>query len=245
MNLRYIIVDDEPIAHRVIEEYCKDLSFMQLQINCYDALQALSFLKTHKVDLIFLDINMPKLKGFDFLRTLDHPPQVIVTSAYQEYALEGFELNVCDYLLKPFSFERFLKAVNKAMDLLPATVGKVPIATKSTDMGSLFIKGEKKYHQVMLDDILYIEACGNYSTVSLTQDEIITPEKISDLEKMLASENFIRVHKSFIVSTSKIKEIEGNLIRLGKKSVPIGRVYKMNVDKFLMGQPLVAKGKKG
>ena len=245
MNIRYIIVDDEPIAHRVLEKYCKDLSFMQLQVNCYDALQALNFLNSHKVDLIFLDINMPKLKGFDFLRTIDHPPQVIVTSAYQEYALEGFELSVCDYLLKPFSFERFLKAVNKAMDALSTAPAKYPVATKSTDTGSLFIKGEKKYHQVRLDDIIYIEACGNYSTVFLRGSEIITPEKISDLEKMLVSQNFMRVHKSYIVSTSKIKEIEGNQIRLGKRSVPIGRVYKMNVDKFVREQSLVSKGKKG
>ena len=243
MNTKYIIVDDEPIAHRVIEEYCKDLSFMQLQVNCYDALQALSYLKDHEVDLIFLDINMPKLKGFDFLRTLDHPPQVIVTSAYQEYALEGFELNICDYLLKPFSFERFLRAVNKAIDALSITSEKTPDITKSTESDSLFIKGEKKYHQVALDDIIYIEACGNYSIVFLSKGQIITPEKISDLENMLASKHFIRVHKSYMVSTKKIKEIEGNQIRLGKKNLPIGRVYKMNVDKFVKEQSLISKDK--
>jgi DNA-binding LytR/AlgR family response regulator len=243
MRIRYLIVDDEPIAHRVIEEYCKDLSFMRLEANCYDALSALTFLNDHKVDLIFLDINMPKLRGFDLLRTIAHPPQVIVTSAYQEYALEGFELSVCDYLLKPFSFERFLKAVNKAMDSLTPTPETRPLATKTSSGGSLFIKGEKKYHQVRLDDIIYIEACGNYSTVFLKRSEIITPEKISSLEKMLVSGNFIRVHRSFIVSASKIQEIEGNQIRLGKKTVPIGRVYKMNVDKFLREQSLVSKGK--
>ena len=114
MNISYIIIDDEPLAHDIIEEYCKDLEFMYLKENCYDALQAMNFLNKEKVDLIFLDLNMPKLKGFDFLRTLENPPKVIVTSAYKEYALEGFDLNVCDYLLKPYSFKRFLKAVNKA-----------------------------------------------------------------------------------------------------------------------------------
>ena len=155
MNVRYIIVDDEPIAHRVIEEYCKDLSFMQLKANCYDALQALSCLNKQKVDLIFLDINMPKLKGFDFLRTIEKPPQVIVTSAYQEYALEGFELSVCDYLLKPFSFERFLKAVNRAVDHLSGQREDSKV-TRTLGDNRLFIKGEKKYHQVKLEDIIYI-----------------------------------------------------------------------------------------
>lgn len=236
MNLSYIIVDDEPIAHRVIEKYCADLPFLQREANCYDALQALSLLRERRVDLIFLDINMPKLKGFDFLRTLDNPPQVIVTSAYQEYALEGFELNVCDYLLKPFSFERFLKAVNKAMAAAGSEAGGPSPVSSAQKPQSIFIKGDKKHHQVGLADIVYIEAAGNYSMVVLMQEEIKTPEKISDLEKMLPASEFLRVHKSFIVATTKIKEIEGNQIRLGKTTVPIGRMYKINVDKFMKDQ---------
>lgn len=233
MNIKYIIVDDEPIAHKVIEKYCEDLPFMTLQTNCYDALQALSFLRGQKTDIMFLDINMPKLKGFDFLRTIDQPPQVIVTSAYQEYALEGFELSVCDYLLKPFSFERFLKAVNKAMDVLSRPAGSAPVVAENTDSGSIFIKGEKKHHHVKLSEIIYVEACGNYSTIFLPNERIITPEKISALEMILAPENFIRIHKSFIVSVKMIREVEGNQIRLENKTLPIGRVYKMNVDRLL------------
>lgn len=233
MNIKYIIVDDEPIAHRVIEKYCKDLSYMHLKANCYDALQALNFLNQEKVDIIFLDINMPKLKGFDFLRTIDNPPQVIVTSAYQEYALEGFDLNVCDYLLKPFSFERFIKALNKAIGSLSTSKEKLTVAAQNIENESIFIKGDKKYHQVKLDDILYIEACGNYSNIFLRNDRIITQEKISDFEKRLGTENFVRVHKSFIVSANKIKEIAGNHISLDIKKIPIGRVYKMNVDRLL------------
>ncbi len=233
MKLRYIIVDDESIAHRVIEKYCTDLPFLQLEANCYDALQALSLLRERSVDLIFLDINMPKLKGFDFLRTLDSPPQVIVTSAYQEYALEGFELNVCDYLLKPFSFERFLKAVNKAMDAFSRTVVKRPPANADEQERGIFIKGDKKYHQLRLDDIVYIEAAGNYSKIVLRREEIKTPQKISDLEALLTGSEFLRVHKSFIVATSKITELEGNQIRLGKITVPIGRAYKLAVTRFL------------
>jgi DNA-binding LytR/AlgR family response regulator len=233
MNIQYIIVDDEPIAHRVIEKYCKDLPYMHLKANCYDALQALDFLNREKVDIIFLDINMPKLKGFDFLRTIDNPPQVIVTSAYKEYALEGFELNICDYLLKPFGFERFIKALNKAIGSLSTSKEKSTIVAQNTNDETIFIKGEKKYHQVRLDDILYIEACGNYSNIFLRNEQIITQVKISDFEKMLGTEKFVRVHKSFIVSVSKIKVIEGNQIRLGVKNIPIGRVYKINVDRLL------------
>lgn len=235
MKVNYIIVDDEPIAHRVIEEYCKDLSFMQLKANCYNALQAISFLNENRTDLIFLDINMPKLKGFDFLRTLENPPHVIVTSAYQEYALEGFDLNVTDYLLKPFSLERFIKAINKVLESRIPAAEHVQAPNRVTGAGSLFIKGEKKYHQVILNDIIYIEASGNYSTVYLKNGEIMTSEKISDLEKKLGSEEFVRVHKSFIVSLSKITEIEGNLIRLGSRRVPVGRVFKSNLDRYIKG----------
>lgn len=229
MKVKYIIVDDEPIAHRVIEQYCRELPFMHLLANCYDALQALEVLKRQQADLLFLDINMPKLTGFDFLRTLNDAPQVVVTSAYQEYALEGFELDVCDYLLKPFGFERFVKAVNKAM----TTVSRGDHPALGLGRAGLFIKGDKKYHQIRLADILYIEACGNYSNVVLKRTEIITPEKISSVEKMLPPEGFIRVHKSFIAAVSKIDEIEGTQIKLGSKTIPVGRVYKVNVDRLI------------
>lgn len=234
MSVKCIIVDDEPIAHRVIGKYCEDLPFLEIVDNSYDAIQALDALKRQPVDLIFLDINMPKLKGFDFLRTLDNPPEIIVTSAYQEYALEGFELNVCDYLLKPFSFERFLKAVNKVMDALSRS-SRIPSVSPGPGRDSLFIKGDKKLHQVKLDQILYIEACGNYSNVILTRDEIMTPEKISSLEKVLPGGRFIRVHKSYIAAIDRITEIEGNRISFGKKSIPVGRVYKGNVDRLVGG----------
>ncbi len=232
MKVQYIIVDDEPIAHRVIEKYAKDLSFLQLKTNCYDALQALNYLNQNQVDLMFLDINMPELKGFDFLRTLERPPQVIVTSAYQEYALEGFELSVCDYLLKPFSFERFLKAVNKASDALAVTREKQPAKKEVSSPDALFLKGEKKLQQVLLDDILYVEASGNNSLVFLTNSQIQTSEKISDLERLLG-ETFIRIHKSFVVAADKITAIEGNRVLLGKKALPIGRVYRAHFMRFL------------
>ena len=229
---KYLIVDDEPIAHRIIEDYCADLSFLELQENCYNALEALQYLKNHRVDLIFLDLNMPKLKGFDFLKTLTDPPKVIVTTAYKEFAIEGYELNVCDYLLKPFSFERFIKAVNKAVDLgEPKTAGSIVNAGQGE--GKFFLKGDKKYHQVRIKDILFIEAYGNYSKVYLPWEMILTHEKISSFESRLSAHRFLRVHKSFMVSIDKINQVEGNRIIIDGHYVPIGQYYKKNITDLL------------
>ena len=159
--IKYLIIDDEHMAHEIIKGYCDVLSNMQLMKHCYDAIEALDYLRENTVDLIFLDLNMPKLKGFDFLKTLPNIPKVIVTTAYKEYALEGYELEVTDYLLKPFSFERFLKAVNKAVQAKE----DIPIRnhTQKPKKGHVFLYSDKKYFQVKLDDILYIEAAGNYA----------------------------------------------------------------------------------
>ena len=151
--INYLIIDDEYLAHEVIKEYCDMLPNMELMKNCYDAFEAFEYLSEHTVDLIFLDLNMPKLKGFEFLRTLPSPPKVIVTTAYKEYALEGYELNIADYLLKPFSFERFLKAVNKAVGSSKKTTStKIEVQTESA--GSIFLKENKKYTQVKISSML-------------------------------------------------------------------------------------------
>jgi len=223
-----MIVDDEPIAHQVILNMCGDLAFMELKGQCFNALEAIDFLGKEAVDLIFLDIQLPKLGGFDFLRTLKKPPMVIVISAHGEYALEGYDLNVVDYLLKPFDFERFLRAVNKARNLLAGKASEGDPERHET----LFLKDGKKHHQVRLDDICYIEACGNYSLVHLTEGRVLTQEKISDLENKLP-EAFIRVHKSYVVASDKIAVIEGQDLCLGDKRIPIGRVYKANVARLL------------
>jgi DNA-binding LytR/AlgR family response regulator len=235
--IRYLIVDDEPIAHRIIERYCNDLPHLEHAGDCYDALEAMQFLSKERVDLMFLDINMPKLKGFDFLKTLAHPPKVIVTTAYKEFALEGYELNVADYLLKPFSFERFVKAINKAvgMETAPATAQVQTIVTQNTPETTrkrLFLKGDKKHHQVALADILFVEASGNYAKVYLEQEMILTHEKLSSFEALLPSDQFIRVHKSFIISIERINLIEGNRIKIDQHEIPIGQVYKMNVNRL-------------
>lgn len=229
--MRYCIIDDEPIAHRIIEGYCKNLSHLQKVGNCHDAFEAIQLMNNQVVDLIFLDINMPKLSGFDFLRTIKQSPKVIVTSAYKEFALEGYELNISDYLLKPFSLERFLKAMNKVMDYQSPPQNQ----SNGKKKGRFFLKGDKKVHQIQIDDILFVEAYGNYTKVFLRKEVIISHEKISSMEGLLATSEFIRVHNSFIVSTVKIKSIEGNRITIGEHIIPVGQTYKHNLKQLFRG----------
>lgn len=231
--ISYIIVDDEPIAHRIIEDYAKTLGNLQLKSNCYDALQALTFLGEHSVDLIFLDLNMPKLKGFDFLKTLKNAPHIIVTTAYSEYALEGFDLNVLDYLLKPFSFNRFIQAVNKlSITEQPKIISFVENKPSNSDE-FIMLKGEKKHYRIKLSDIFYIEADRNYSKVFLQNKSILINKTISSFEKHIIPEFFIRVHKSFIVNTHYIDLIEKNEIKLNHYLVAIGQSYKESIKKYL------------
>ena len=229
--IKYIIVDDETASHDIIKEYASNLSYLSYQKSCYNAFEAIEYLNNHSIDLIFLDINMPKLSGFDFLRTLSNPPKIIVTTAYAEFALESYDLDVADYLLKPFAFDRFVKAVNKALKkTMPQAAAPVsPVAnTKST----LFLKGDKKFHQIQWNHILFVEAYGHYTKVYLKDEMILSNQKISALEELLPSDQFLRVHKSFIVATDKIKFIEGNRLRIQEHEIPIGQTYKNLVSKL-------------
>jgi len=230
--MTYLIIDDEPLAHEIIEEFCSMLPHLQLEKNCYNAMEAMQFLNKNTVDFIFLDINMPKIRGLDFLKTLTNPPKTIITTAYKEHALEGFELNVVDYILKPFSFNRLVKAINKVSDAQTSNnVIKevVNIKNKST---RFFVKGDKKHHQIDLSDLLYIEAYGNYTKLFLKDEMIISHEKISHYEDLLNASNFLRVHKSFLVSISKIKFIQGNRILINEHKIPIGQTYKNSINKL-------------
>ncbi len=230
--LKFIIIDDEPLAHEIIEEFCSMIPHLQLAKNCYNAMDAMQFLNENTVDFMFLDINMPKLGGLDFLKTLTNPPKTIITTAYKEHALEGFELNVVDYILKPFSFDRLVKAVNKVSE--PQTT-KTIIKEVSSSMDSstrFFIKGDKKHHQIDLANLLFIEAYGNYTKLFLKDEMIVSHEKISQYESILNNENFLRVHKSFIVAVDKIKLIEGNRIFINKHKIPIGQTYKNSINKL-------------
>jgi DNA-binding LytR/AlgR family response regulator len=227
----YAIIDDEPIAHRIIERYCENLPHLIKSGNCYNAFEAMQLLNQQQIDLIFLDINMPKLSGFDFLKTLINPPKIIVTTAYAEFALEGYELNISDYLLKPFSFERFVKAINKTI-ANETFVQKVSTPIEPVNE-NLFIKGDKKIHQININDILFIEAYGNYTKFYFENNMILSHEKISKLETILPQDKFLRVHKSFIISISKIETIVGNRILMLDHKIPIGQTYKKQVNNLL------------
>ncbi len=231
--INYLIIDDEPIAHRIIENYCENLQHLIKSGNCYNAFEAMQFLHVNRVDLLFLDINMPKLSGFDFLKTLANPPKIIVTTAYKEFAVESYELNILDYLLKPFSYERFMKAINKLStpqnkeNIFPFTIDETEQNTKS-----FFLKGDKKLHQIHFEDLLFIEAYGHFTKVFIKNDMLISTQKISDFEKMLPRLDFMRIHKSFIVSKNKIKSIEGNRVFIEQHEIPIGQTYKENINKL-------------
>lgn len=229
--IKYLIIDDEYIAHDIIKGYCDLLPNMQLMKNCYDALEAIEYLNSNSVDLIFLDLNMPKLKGFEFLKTLSSQPKVIVTTAYQEFALEGYELNISDYLLKPFSFERFLKAINKTVSTTNNTT--TSYTDKEQVSKSIFLRSNNKYIQVTIETIQYIEAAGNYTKVITTNETITIREKISDVLELLNDIDFIQVHKSFAVSKKHIQSIEGNRIFISENIIPIGKTYKANIIQLL------------
>jgi DNA-binding LytR/AlgR family response regulator len=232
--IKYLIIDDEHIAHDIIKGYCDILPNMELMKHCYDAIEALEYLNKNTVDLIFLDLNMPKLKGFDFLKTLASPPKVIVTTAYSEFALAGYELNVIDYLLKPFSFERFLKAVNKIEGSKKIiTSSSSPSESNDETSKRIFLRQNNSNIQVAVNTILYIEASGNYTKIITTTETITIREKVSDTLKTLASDDFIQVHKSFAVAKKHIKSIEGNRIYIGDHTIPIGKLYKGNVNQLL------------
>ncbi|MFT4662826.1 MAG: DNA-binding LytR/AlgR family response regulator [Ulvibacter sp.] len=229
--ITYLIIDDEYIAHDIIKGYCDLLPNMQLMKNCYDGLEAFDYLNKSDVDLIFLDLNMPKLKGFDFLKTLKQPPKVIVTTAYKEFAIEGYELNISDYLLKPFGFDRFLKAINKTFS---APTSQLSVTSQNKEVSKrIFLRSNKKYIQVEIDKILFIEASGNYTKVITTEETITIREKISTVLEVLPKEDFLQVHKSFAVAPKHINSIEGNRIFIADHIVPVGKLFKTNVVQLL------------
>jgi len=229
--IRYLSIDDEHIAHDIIKGYCDLLPNMQLMKNCYDALEAFEYLNKNEVDLIFLDLNMPVLKGFEFLKTLKNPPKVIVTTAYREFALEGYEHNISDYLLKPFGFERFLKAINKAFD---TSVSQNVISSEnSVGSNRIFVQSNKKHIQLEVESILYIEATGNYTKIITTIETITIREKFSAFLEQLPKNEFVQVHKSFAVAVKHINSIEGNIIFVASHKIPIGKIYKLNIVKLL------------
>ena len=220
-----IIIEDEPLAQNVLKKYTADYPLLDLVTVCNDALEAQPILSQQNIQLLFLDINLPKLSGINFIKTLLHPPLVIFTTAYPEYAVEGFELNAVDYLVKPFSFERFLKAVNRAIEKLHTASHQ----SAEEKMLHIFLKSDKKIHKVDFESIQYIEAIGDYMKVITDTGPLIVNETMKKLQDDLPSKDFIRVHKSFIISRNRIQFIEGNYVRVEGKSIPIGATYRNDV----------------
>ncbi len=239
MKLRSLIIDDEPLAHKVILEYAKDIPFLEVVGQCHLAVEAIDFLRSDPVDLLFLDIQMPRIKGLDLLRTLSDQPTVIVTSAYEEYALESFELDVCDYLLKPFRFERFLKAVNKALTIREGGTPKVKTEVLKPDVREqteqIFIKVDKRHVNLDLSQIHYLESYGNYVKVWLGASFHLTPRTLSSFEEQLPADHFFRMHKSYILNRRYIDYVEGNFVLMkNEMQLPIGKNYRSAFRNFIL-----------
>lgn len=221
-EIRCIIIEDEPLAIKILTDYISEIPFLDLAGTFKDAILAMDFLRSNTVDLILLDIHLPKLKGMDFLRTLTNPPAVIVTTAYHEYAVEGFNLNVTDYLLKPFGFERFLVAINKVKSATAET--RMPAGSESRRY--LFLNVQKKKVKILFDDILYIESQREYIKIVTTKKEYISKMSTHEVEALLPAEQFRRVHRSFIISIDKIESYTSEIIEVNGVSIPVGRGYR-------------------
>ena len=220
-KIKCIVVEDEPLATKVLTDYIAQVPFLELQGAFKDAILATEFLRNHTTDLIFLDIHLPKLKGLAFLKTLTSPPSVVITTAYHQYAVEGFNLNVTDYLLKPFEFERFLVAVNK----VKAAHGGQR-ATEGKEKDSIFLNVQKKKVRILFSEILYIESQREYIKIVTTKKEFISKMSTHEIESLLPSDLFKRIHRSFIVSVSKIDSYTAEAVDVNGFSIPIGRGYK-------------------
>jgi len=250
IRTRCLIVDDEPPARDVIRRYIEEVPLLELAGECANAIQAITVLQQEPVDLIFLDIRMPQLDGIDFLKTLKNAPRIIFTTAHAEYAIEGYELNIVDYLLKPVRFDRFLKAVNKAFPVrnsLAATgkqgvwersapergAGGYGIAGEKKNDSFVYFRADRKMVKVYLREIHYIESMKDYIKVVTSGASLITKQSISSVEAMLPESLFVRTHRSFIVSVQKVDSFTHELVEVGKASIPIGKLYRNGVLKIL------------
>jgi two-component system, LytTR family, response regulator len=222
-KIKCIIVEDEPLAVKVLSDYISQVTFLELQGTFKDAILATDYLHDHNTDLIFLDIHLPKLKGMAFLKTLTHPPAVIITTAYHQYAVEGFDLNVTDYLLKPFEFERFLIAVNKVKT---AQTEKQTLSENQEIKDYLFLNIQKKKVKILFSEIVYIESQREYIRIVTTKKEYFSKMSTHEIEALLPAHLFKRIHRSFIVSVSKIESYTAEMVEVNGISIPIGRDYR-------------------
>jgi DNA-binding LytR/AlgR family response regulator len=240
MTLNCIIIDDEPVARKLLEEYVEDVPFFQLLGKAENPVKANVLLNTNKIDLMFLDINMPKMSGIEFLRTSASLPLTILTTAYTEYAIEGFELDVLDYLVKPFSFERFLKACNKAKEYfeLQNRFGEKNIAE---DASYFFVKCNGKIEKIFYDELLYVEAMVNYVVLHTEDKKLIVYLTMKAITEQLPQNIFLKIHKSTVININKIKSIEGNEINMGKAKVVISQNLQESAMKQILKDKLLKR----
>ena len=236
MKLNCLIVDDEPIARKGLEEYVKEIDFLQLIASCENPLKATSFLNEQKVDLMYLDIHMPKISGIEFLKTLKNPPLTIFTTAFSDYALEGYSLDVIDYLVKPISFDRFLKASQKALDFFQ--LKSLADHASSADVDYFFVRCDRKYEKVFFRDVSYVEGMQNYAVIHVGDKKLITYITLASLESQLPGDHFLKVHKSYLISVSHVKAIEGDEIIMEHARIPISRTLREQVVQRILGNNL-------
>jgi DNA-binding LytR/AlgR family response regulator len=240
MKMNCLIVDDEPIARKGLEEYVRDIEFLNLVGQCDNPLKASAYLSEHEVDLIFLDIHMPKISGIDFLKTLRNPPLVIFTTAFPQYALEGYALDVTDYLVKPITFERFLKAAQKAHEIFCL---KRNAGHPREEPDYFFVKCDSKFEKLFFRDVLYIESLQNYVVIHTSEKKLIAYMTLTGVESQLPKDQFIKVHKSFIISVPHVKSIDGNEIVIADSRIPVSRNLKDEVVSQILGNKLFKRQK--
>ncbi len=232
MNINALIIDDEPLAQDVIKQYAQKLPDLKIVATCNEAICAHKALQEQPIDLIFLDINMPKLSGISFLKNLNNPPLVIFTTAYSEYALEGFELNAVDYLKKPFSFERFCKAFYRAEELL-LLKKKAVTQPGESEAKFLFIKSNKKNYKINFADIMFVEGLGDYIKIHIKENHYVTNLSMKRILDLLPADLFYRIHKSYIISLHNIESVEGNMVSIEGNKLPIGNSYRQDFFDFI------------
>ena len=231
---RCLIIDDEPIAIRLIKNHLSAFKDFKVVAECNNALEAMPVMAKEHIDLLFCDIQMPQITGVEFVRSLAHPPKVIFITAYRDYAIDAFELQVVDYLLKPISFERFAKAINNFLELellQKNSIEKGDSKSKSRDF--IFLKADKKHYKVNINDILYFESLGDYVIAYTTGKKIVTKERIGRLFETLPTDKFIQIHRGFIVSIPRIESVGPGFVEINKKKLPVGRNYKPELSKLL------------
>ena len=241
MKINCIVIDDEPLARKGIKEYIEELDFLNLVGEFDSPIKANTLLSSVDVQLFFLDIQMPKITGLDFFKTLKHPPPVIFTTAYPQYALEGFDLNALDYLVKPISFERFLKAANKAKEYYELRLKNQKLSDKEGSPDHVFIKVDGRLIKILFENILFVEALQNYIAVHTKDKKYISYLMLQSLVEFLPTSDFVKTHKSFIVSVNKVDSIEGNNLQIGQHHIPISRSLKEEVMEKLLGKDFVKR----